>query len=171
MKHLTVSSLLVAGLFLGGCSQSSVNARSEAPVQLPADTRVDVRVDRDLDTAKVKQGDRFTATLDRELVQDGRTVVPKGTDFQGEITAASAAQSAGDTGKLGLTLKSFRVGVKTYQIETNPYYFQTSPMKTDPATLKQDKNIPASIPGQLQNAFVPKDSILTFALRQPVDLK
>jgi len=85
---------------------------------IPPGTLLRVRIDRTLDTKRNRAGDRFTATLNTPVFVAGREAIPRGTLFTGHLT--SAAQSGHLKGRavIGLTLDSFTLDHETYEIDT-----------------------------------------------------
>jgi len=71
--------LLLAPVFLG-CSDNYET------VTVPAGTQVTVRLEEPLSTRTNETGDVFRASTVEPLTVDGRTVVPEGTEFRGELT-------------------------------------------------------------------------------------
>src|ERR1700675_4565682 len=98
--------LFIAPLVLGGLLvrlvgyHNNVAARKEAareeiarqeaarPIEIPAGTRLRVRLDQTLDTARNRSGDTFSAMLDAAVTGNGNVLLPEGTPFRGHITAA-----------------------------------------------------------------------------------
>jgi len=89
-----------------------------AGVSVPAGTVFMVRMWDSVDTLRHKQGHRWTATLEADLVADGQTVAPRGSVVYGVISqAASAGRVAG---KSSLTLRPTQVliGSRMFPITT-----------------------------------------------------
>ncbi len=90
-------------------------ARNEN-VQIPSGAVLRVRLDQTLDTDENQPGDKFDATLIEPVVVDGRTVIPKGTRFQGSITTAETSGRLSGKGVLTVKLDSFELNGKRYDI-------------------------------------------------------
>ncbi len=86
--------------------------------EIPAGAELEIRTDEPLDTERNKPGDNFTATLVRPLVVDGRTVIPQGTRFTGEITTAEASGRLSGQATMTLRLDSFEMNGRTYKIDS-----------------------------------------------------
>ena len=95
-------------------------APASAPqITLPAGTSFRVRLQETLDTRRNRAGDRFTAALDEPLVDGDRVVVPKGTVFNGRVTAAKPSGRFKGRAVLELTLESFTLNGHAYEVRSN----------------------------------------------------
>jgi hypothetical protein len=126
---------MIPALLLAGCSKPGTpNAAAPLPaastarsapapafagVELPRDTPIDVRIDESLDTRRNRPGDRFEATLYRDLTVNGTTALPAGTVVVGHVTAASASGRMRGRAVLGLTLDAIRTEGGERRIYTN----------------------------------------------------
>jgi hypothetical protein len=86
---------------------------------LPAGATLQVRLDQQLDTARNRAGDAFTATLDKPVMDTSRNAIPKGTLFKGHVTSASPSGRLKGRGHLTVTLDSFMLNGQTYRVETS----------------------------------------------------
>lgn len=173
MKQAVVCFPLLAVLFMtAACSpQAGASANSGNEVQVPANTNINVKLDKDLDSGKIKKGDTFTAHLEQPIVANGQTVAPAGTVFKGEVTDSEVAKQAGSAGKLGLTLKSFTLNGHTYDIQTSSYEFANDPIKQSDSEMAKDPASPAPIRKGVENALVTRDTVLIFALQNGVNVR
>jgi hypothetical protein len=87
-------------------------------ISIPAGTVLDVRLEETLDTKRNRPGDRFTATLMRPIVLDGRTVIPKGTPFTGHLTESKASGRFKGRALMSLNLDSFELNGRRHEIRT-----------------------------------------------------
>jgi hypothetical protein len=78
-----------------------------------------VRLGESLDTRRNRAGDRFTATLDAPIVVDSNVVIPKGANFTGRIDASKASGRLKGRAVMGLRLESFEMNGNKYQIATS----------------------------------------------------
>src|ERR1700682_3255581 len=77
-------------------SSSPPAAQASAPsappppvaVQVPAGTRLEVRVDEALSTERDRAGDKFRATLEVPVEIGGREVLPRGARVTGHVTTS-----------------------------------------------------------------------------------
>ena len=85
---------------------------------IPAGTLLRVRIDRTVSTKYNRAGERFTATLNAPVIVDGREAIPRGTLFAGHLTTAAHSGRFKGRAVIGLTLDSFTLDNETYQIDT-----------------------------------------------------
>ena len=85
---------------------------------IPYGTLLRVRIDRTVSTNHDRAGGRFTATLNTPVIVDGREVIPRGTVFAGHLTTAAHSGRLKGRAVIGLTLDSFTLDNETYQIDT-----------------------------------------------------
>jgi hypothetical protein len=87
-------------------------------IDVPAGTRVRVRLQQTLDTHRNRAGDRFNAVLDEPLVSGTRVVIPRGTPFSGHIVEAARSGRFKGHAVLALSLDQFRLNGQAYPIHT-----------------------------------------------------
>jgi len=81
------------------------NAPKVVIVDVPAGTKLEVRLARDLSTESVQAGDAWEGSLLDSVVVDGRTVWPAGTSVRGVVSqSAPAGRLSGGQGGLGIKL-------------------------------------------------------------------
>jgi hypothetical protein len=71
-----------------------------------------------MDTKYDRAGERFTATLNTPVAVDGRAAIPRGTLFTGHLTYAAHSGRFKGRAVIGLTLDSFTLDNETYRIDT-----------------------------------------------------
>ncbi|MGH9659906.1 MAG: hypothetical protein ACRD96_15255 [Bryobacteraceae bacterium] len=114
-------------IFLAGCAKQEGDEKAvqaagffsrttEYPV--PAGTVLKVRLGETLDTSVNRAGETFTATLDEAVVLNEKTVLPKGTRFDGRITGSQSSGRLKGRAVLSLSLDSFELQGLKYKIET-----------------------------------------------------
>jgi hypothetical protein len=91
---------------------------------IPAGTRLTVRVGSEISSGTAKGGDRFEATLARELVVRGATLAKAGAPVRGKVTSAKSSGRLHAPGQLALRLTSIQVNGKTVPIATRSYFAQ-----------------------------------------------
>ncbi len=99
---------------------------------VPAGTSLPIRLAQSLSTEKNTAGDKFQATLDHDLVVDGKVVAPAGSTISGTITEAKRSGKVKGRAEMSLTLTGLVAGGKTYPIRTNSWFSRA------PATKKKD---------------------------------
>ena len=87
-------------------------------VSIPAGTILDVRLEQTLDTKRNRPGDRFTATLTRPIILDGRTVIPRGTPCTGHLTESKPSGRFKGRALMSLSLDSFDLNGRHHEIRT-----------------------------------------------------
>jgi hypothetical protein len=93
-------------------------AQPSAPVTIPAQFSLVVRMIDAIDSDKAKEGDMFAASLDQPVAIDGQTVIDAGSDVK--VKLVQAQQSGKLTGKTELTVSlwTIRVNGKDIDFET-----------------------------------------------------
>jgi hypothetical protein len=103
----------------GGAGRTASKAAPSAPVVLPAGTELTTRLVDSLNSKDNKAGDSFEATLDKPVVVDGKTVIPKGADVTGKVTKTVPSGRLKQRAELWVTLTEIKVGGKAYEISTS----------------------------------------------------
>src|SRR5689334_11278760 len=85
----------------------------------PPGTAIRVRLDETMDTRHNRPGDAFTATLAEPVGWHEKTLLPKGTTFQGHVARSAESGRLKGRAVLPLTLDSFELNGKTYKIDTS----------------------------------------------------
>jgi hypothetical protein len=119
--------VICAGLLtLAACNRVGPDSVQAAPepvgaspaIDVPAGTRIRVRLLQTLDTQRNRARDQFTASLDEPLVVGDRVVVPKGTNFDGHITQSKPSGRFKGRAALALNLDSFELNGQKYEIRS-----------------------------------------------------
>jgi len=126
-------------------------------VQLPAGTRLRVRVHDSIDPRQATEGDRFSALLEAPLVAGERPVAPARSIVYGVITAARHSGPA--SGRLQLELVELQIAGRPVAIVTGTQQRIEAPGTPAPAS--------AATVGTAQLA---RGTLLEFRLLQPVEL-
>ncbi|OFV94247.1 MAG: hypothetical protein A3F68_08560 [Acidobacteria bacterium RIFCSPLOWO2_12_FULL_54_10] len=116
-KVLYLAPLVLGSLLVSlWAYQSMVSARE---VEIPAGTKLRIRLDQTLDTSRNRRGDSFAAKLDTPLMLEEKVVLPQGTPVQGHITAAKPSGRLKGRGFMTLTLDSLHPNDQSYQVVSN----------------------------------------------------
>jgi hypothetical protein len=122
------SALLVAALLFGTTGYGNTLARlhvgaapPQSKVTVPAGTRILVRMVNSIDSTKNKAGDKFTATLETNLMAVDTVVVPKGATVYGRLSSASSAGRMSGSSQLTLELTDIVIRGTAYPILTSNY--------------------------------------------------
>jgi hypothetical protein len=105
----------------GGAKGSAPKAAAPAtpPVTLAADTELEVRLIGALSSKTSKEGETFSASVDKAIEVNGKTIIPKGADVTGTVTKAVPSGRLKQRAELWVTLTSLKVGGKSYDIATS----------------------------------------------------
>jgi hypothetical protein len=99
-------------------TQPVAPSQPSAPVTIPAQTNLVVRMIDTIDSEKAKEGQTFAGSLDQPLAINGQTVLQAGSDVT--VKLVQAQQSGKFTGKTELTVSlwSVKVNGKDVEIDT-----------------------------------------------------
>lgn len=90
-------------------------------ITVPAGTRILVRMVDSIDSAKQKTGDKFTATLETNLMVDDVVVAQRGAKVYGRLADASSSGRFKGSSKLTLELTDILIGGTAYPLLTTSY--------------------------------------------------
>jgi hypothetical protein len=88
-------------------SASAVVAAADT-ITIPRGALVHVRIERDLNSDDVRQGDTFGATVVEDVYVDGRTAIPAGSRIDGVVTLVKSPARGHRSGVLGLRFVRLR---------------------------------------------------------------
>ena len=169
-------------------------AAQQKMVSVPAGTTILIRMLDTVDSSKNPPGSRFTATLETNLVVNGKVVVPKGNTVYGRLAEAKQAGRATGSSELQLELTDIVVGGTAYPLLTSDYQVKgSSSGKRSARRLLGGAGLGAAIGGIAGNAgmgaaigatagaagavaqkgkavTVPSETLLEFRLQQPASL-
>jgi len=118
----------VIGLFFSSgvaTAESLIESDDAGRITVPAGTRLVIRMSDSLDSRKHSAGHRFRAQLDGAIVIDGITVLPRGTQLQGEITSSGQARRAAGSSNLSVTFTDVILNDEFIPISTGALSAQT----------------------------------------------
>lgn len=92
-----------------------------AYMNLPAGTRIQVRVIEKLSSETAQVGDRFHGTLAAPLMVNGRTVFLRGADVSGQVTNVERSGRLSSPGELHLALRTIQSGGRVYAVSAQPF--------------------------------------------------
>ncbi len=96
-------------------------AQSTKKIYVPAGTRILIRTIDSIDSTKQKTGDRFTASLETNLVVDNIVVAPRGTKLYGRLVSAESAGRMKGSSELTLELTDIVIKGTAYPLLTSTY--------------------------------------------------
>ncbi|HWO31817.1 MAG TPA: hypothetical protein VNO32_23730 [Candidatus Acidoferrum sp.] len=100
---------------------ASAAAQSTKKIYVPAGTRILIRMIDSIDSTKQKAGDRFTASLETNLVVDNIVVAPRGTTLYGRLVSAESAGRMKGSSQLSLELTDIVIRGTAYPLLTSTY--------------------------------------------------
>lgn len=97
--------------------------------EVPEGTVLEVRLNEAVSSAENQSGDKFEATVDRDITIDGRTIVPRGSRVYGKILDVVPSGKVQGRAQMSLILTDLIVGEKSYTIETSKISFEAEGTK------------------------------------------
>jgi hypothetical protein len=89
---------------------------------VPKHVKLEVRLDQMLSSEISHRGDRFSATLDRDVTLGDKTVLKKGASVQGVVRQAESTWNSPEPGEPELVLSSVASEGNNYAVATNPLW-------------------------------------------------
>ncbi len=90
-----------------------------AATSLPSGTTITVTVDQSISSKDARAGQGVVATVSRDVTENGRVVIPKGTHAKLVVSSVQASGRLSTPAKLYLRLKSVELHGKTIDIATS----------------------------------------------------
>ena len=118
----------VVGLFFSSgvaTAEALIESGASNQVTVPSGTRLVIRMSDTLDSNRHSAGHRFRAQLDGAVVVDGVTVLPRGTQLQGQITSAGQARRVAGSSNLSVTFTDVILNDEFIPIATGQLSAQT----------------------------------------------
>ena len=130
--------ILAAGLFtIASVAHAQAQSAQPAPVTVPAGTTLIVRSMDVLDSKQSNTGQRFTVTLEADLVAGSKVVAPRGTQAYGMLTNAKSGGRVVGKSELTVELTSILINGQAVPIVTEPV--ESAPPKSE--TRKSARNV------------------------------
>lgn len=98
---------------------------AQGPVEVPAGTPFMIRTRSTLDSGKVGNGNRFTAVLEADLVQNGVVVAKQGDTVYGQVVDVKKAGRLMGTAHIKIALTGIKIDGQVQQIATNTLHLST----------------------------------------------
>jgi hypothetical protein len=108
-------------LSLAPATAAAAAAQSAKKIYVPAGTRILIRMIDSIDSTKQKTGDRFTASLETNLVVDNIVVAPRGATVYGRLASAESAGRMKGSSELTLELTDIVIKGTAYPLLTSTY--------------------------------------------------
>ncbi len=87
-------------------------------ITVPEGTRVMARMAEALDSKRHKEGHKFTARLEADMVVDGHVVAPRGATLYGVLTTAKSSGRAAGSSEMQMTFTDIMVNNQLHAIAT-----------------------------------------------------
>jgi hypothetical protein len=101
---------------------------------VPSGARLNIRLTEGLSSDTSKSGDKFEATLDEDVVADGRVVAPRGSVVTGKVVNSDQGGRVEGRAGISLTLTEIQTRTASYPIRTNTLTFTAESSKKQDAT-------------------------------------
>ena len=99
--------------------QTAPTPQAQRSITIPEGTLFQVRLAETLDTKRNRTGDRFRATLDSPITENGTEIIPRGANFSGRVDTSQASGRLKGRAAMTLELDSFELNGRKYQISTS----------------------------------------------------
>ena len=194
MRRVKFSAAVMIFALTAAIALAGPAAWSQRMVTEPAGTQILVRMLDSVDSSKDPRGSRFTATLETNLVVNGKVIVPAGNTVYGRLATAQQAGRVAGSSELTLEVTDIVVRGTAYPIFSSDYQVKgkSSTGRTAKRTLG-GAGLGAIIGGIAGNAGmgaaigvtagavgsvaqkgqavqVPSETLLQFRLQQPASL-
>jgi hypothetical protein len=136
-----------------------------APIIVPAGTMLTVRLAEDLGSSISSANQRFAATLDRDVVVHGQTVISAGSTVHGRVVLAKPAGQLAGEAKLALRLTSVSLNNGTVTILTSTHTYGPT-IKGKNKVGKFMKGLVKRAAGQEREVLLAEQSPCSFTLQQ-----
>jgi hypothetical protein len=199
MRGYKILAMVLSGMMVGFTGTATARpAPAPMPQQkmitVPAGTTILVRMLDTVDSSKNPPGSRFTATLETNLVVNGKVIVPKGNTVYGRLAESKQAGRATGSSELQLELTDIVVHGTAHPLLTSDYQVKgSSSGKRSAKRVLGGAGLGAIIGGIAGNAGmgaaigatagvvgsvaqkgqavnVPSETLLEFRLQQPASL-
>ena len=197
MRGYKILAMVLSGMmagFTGTARPAPAPMPQQKMITVPAGTTILVRMLDTVDSSKNPPGSRFTATLETNLVVNGKVIVPKGNTVYGRLAESKQAGRATGSSELQLELSDIVVHGTAYPLLTSDYQVKgSSSGKRSAKRVLGGAGLGAIIGGIAGNAGmgaaigatagvvgsvaqkgqavnVPSETLLEFRLQQPASL-
>jgi hypothetical protein len=156
-------------------TQTDADAAADAqpapqPIVVPAGTTLAVRLGEDLGSSTSTSGQNFSATLDRDVVVDGQTVIAAGASVTGRVVSARPAGALAGEAHLQLKLISVSVDNGKLRLATSVRSFGPK-IKGKNKVGKFMKGLVKRASGNEREVLLAQQSAYTFTLQQRLQIQ
>ncbi len=140
------------------------------PIVVPSGTTLTVRLGEDLGSRISEAGQSFSATLDRDVVVDGQTVIAAGASVTGKVVAAKPAGALAGEANLQLKLTSVKVDSGKLRLATSVRSFGPK-IKGKNKVGKFMKGLVKRASGNEREVLLAQQSAYSFTLQQRLQIQ
>jgi hypothetical protein len=140
------------------------------PIVVPAGTALTVRLGEDLGSSINTAGQSFSATLDRDVVVDGQTVIAAGASVTGKVVSARPAGALAGEADLQLKLISVKVDSGKLRLATSVRSFGPK-IKGKNKVGKFMKGLVKRASGNEREVLLAQQSEYSFTLQQRLQIQ
>jgi len=148
----------------------SADAPAPQPIVVPAGTALTVRLGEDLGSSTSTSGQNFSATLDRDVVVDGQTVIAAGASVTGKVVSAKPAGALAGEAHLSLKLTSVSVDSGKLRLATSVRSFGPK-IKGKNKVGKFMKGLVKRASGNEREVLLAQQSAYSFTLQQRLQIQ
>jgi hypothetical protein len=141
-----------------------------APVIVNAGTDITVRITEKLGSKASETGQSFSATVDKDVVVDGQTVIPSGSKVAGKVVSAKPFGQIAGEASLVLRLTSVNVNNNDQTIVTSTRSFG-SKIKAKSKVKRFFGGLAKRAEGDEKEVVLAPQSAYTFTLKQAVEIQ
>jgi hypothetical protein len=156
-------------------TQTDADASADAPaasqpIVVPAGTTLTVRLGEDLGSSTSTSGQNFSATLDRDVVIDGQTVIAAGAGVTGKVVSARPAGALAGEAHLQLKLMSVSVDSGKLRLATSVRSFGPK-IKGKNKVGKFMKGLVKRASGNEREVLLAQQTAYSFTLQQRLQIQ
>jgi hypothetical protein len=140
------------------------------PIIVPAGTTLTVRLGEDLGSSTSTSGQNFSATLDRDVVVDGQTVIAAGASVTGRVVSARPAGALAGEAHLQLKLISVSVDSGKLRLATSVRSFGPK-IKGKNKVGKFMKGLVKRASGNEREVLLAQQTAYSFTLQQRLQIQ
>jgi len=140
------------------------------PIVVPAGTALTIRVGEDLGSRISVAGQNFSATLDRDVVIDGQTVIAAGASVTGKVVSARPAGALAGEANLQLKLISVNVDNAKLHLATSTRSFGPK-IKGKNKVGRFMKGLVNRASGDEREVLLAEQSAYTFTLQRRLEIQ
>ncbi|MGB9233323.1 MAG: hypothetical protein WCC04_02855 [Terriglobales bacterium] len=145
-------------------------ADAQQPSIIPAGTTLTIRLGEDLGSRISRANQRFAATLDRDIVVGGQTVIAAGTNVTGKIVAAKPAGALAGEANLQLKLTSVNLNNAHMVVVTSVRSFGPK-IKGKNKVGRFMKGLVKRADGQEREVLLAEQSAYSFTLQRRLEIQ